>query len=160
MGTSRHLTITVFLLVAAHSWADLNHRGLENPTQGKRGVERTWSPKTLIAGMWDRINGPHTENWSQKPPDLFESELSSIRARLKDFPHNLDNAEIASLKNRLEKLENTQTVLIKQLERIKSNIAEDWSGGEKKKLEDVIRALELRLREVQQVQSAFKRGEN
>ncbi|NBV50308.1 hypothetical protein EBR78_03680 [bacterium] len=152
--------IAVLLLAVAHSRADLNHRSLENPSQGKRGIERTWSPKTLIAGMWDRINGPHTENWSQKPPDLFESELSSIRARLKDFPHNLDNAEIASLKNRLEKLENTQTVLIKQLERIKSNIAEDWSGGEKKKLEDVIRALELRLREVQQVQSAFKRGEN
>lgn len=108
--------------------------------------------------MWDRINGPHTENWSQKPPDLFEAELSSVRARLKDFPYNLDTAEIASLKNRLEKLENTQNVLIKHLERIKSNIAEDWSGGEKKKLEDVIRALELRLQEVQQVQSAFKRG--
>lgn len=159
MGTSRHLTVAVFLFLAAYCRADLNHRNLENPTQGKRAVERNWNPKHLIAGMWDRINGPHTENWSQRPPDLFEAELSSIRARLKDFPYNLDNAEVASLKNRLEKLENTQTVLIKHLERIKSNITEDWSGGEKKKLEDVIRALELRLQEVQQVQSAFKRGE-
>lgn len=151
-------------LFAAPQVAMLSHNGNLEPKRGadRRQVSKEWNPHAMIAGLLERTNGPHKQNWSREPADFFESEFELLKTRLKKLDYDgLDAGELESIQSRTDRVAKAITTILERTEAIKSEVKlEEPDGmGKLKRADSLITALQFHLQTVDHLKELIQKAQ-
>lgn len=151
-------------LFAAPQIAMVDHTGKLEPKRGseRRQVSKEWNPHAMIAGLLERTNGPHKQNWSKEPADFFESEFELLKTRLQKLEYGeLEAGELESIQSRTERVAKAITTILDRTQAIKGEIKlEEPDGmGKIKRAESLITALQFHLQTVDHLKELIQKAQ-